>query len=405
VTVVGPVRVPRVGRGWSRSVRGTSFAMGDGMRTYWTGRLRVCVFLALLGAFVAPGAPVAQGSLALRDLARLSGQSESDLRGVGFVMGLPGTGDSPAVVPMARQLAELLEQSGSPVPDLAELLATRNIAMVMVTCTVPKEGALPGDKFDVHVQAMFDAESLVGGRLFITPLLGPKASAPGERFVWAYAEGELVFDGATPTVARSRRAAQVVAPIPMRTVARDGTITLVVHPRYAGWTTTRLIADAINSDRQGFDGTLVEIARAVNEREVRVSIPEPELEDPSGFIAGVQEINLDPSLLSLPAKVVVNDRRGTIVVSGNVQISPAVISHRDLVITTVTPEREPTPQQPEVIQSSWAGVETSADDRQRAALEDLLEALRQLNVSVQDQIAILRELHRLGHLHAEFVEE
>lgn len=365
------------------------------------GRFRSVFALLCAGVALLVVSVRADATLTLRDLTRLEGHGESTLRGLGFVMGLPGTGDSGTTPPLARQLAKLLEVSGNPIAGIEELVATRNIAMVMVTCTIPKEGARRGDKFDCYIQAWHNAKSLEGGRLFITPLLGPR---PGQG-VYAFAEGDVILDGQTLTSGRARLAARVSEDIVHHTIAPTGTVTLVIEPQYAGWGTARLIADLINSDRQGLDTTLIEIARAVSEREVVVAVPEPELDDPSGFVANVQDIPMDPSLLPLPAKVIVNERRGTIVVTGNVSISPAVISHRDLVITTVTPPREPTPDRPRVVQSSWTDVQTTVNDRDRTRLLDLLEALRQLSVPVRDQMAILKELHRLGHLHAEFVEE
>ncbi|HBS28369.1 MAG TPA: hypothetical protein DEB06_02710, partial [Phycisphaerales bacterium] len=277
----------------------------------------------------------------------------------------------------------------------------KNIAMVMVTCSVPRSGARRGDRLDVQVRSWHSAKSLEGGSLFITPLQGP---LPGQG-VFAFADGPLVFEGASITGGKVIRGASVAADISMEVISGQGTVTLIVEPGYAGWPTAKLIAGAINSDRQGLDESLGEIARAMDERTVRVSIPAAELPDPGNFIASILEIRLDPSLLSLPARVIVNERKGTIVVSGDVQISPSVISHKDLVVTTVRPAREPTPEAPIIERSRWTAVGTAPSERDTARLQELLEALKQLDVPVGDQIAILSQLHRNGALHGEFIVE
>lgn len=366
---------------------------------------RKTTLLALVCAFVAlASAQTAQATLTLRNLTYLKGQGESTIWSFGLVTGLNGTGDT-ELPTIGRQVARLLEEAGAPIPDFNELAGMQNVALVMVQCTIPREGAQKGDQFDVTVQTWHNATSLEGGTLFITPLRGPRTGAGGERYVYAYAQGEIVIENIDlPTAGRIYNGADITHDITMRTISADGRITLVVRPEYAGWTTTRMIADMINDEFLTIDDSRVEIARAINEREVRIDVPEPELVNPSGFLATVEEIAFDSSLLSLPAKVVVNSSSGAIAITGNVEISPAVISHGDLVITTVSPPREPTLDRPMVEQSSAAAIDTVSEEP-NARLEDLVQAMRQLKVTPADQIAILKQLHRLGHLHAEFVVE
>lgn len=302
---------------------------------------------------------------------------------------------------MARQLARLLENGGNPVPALEELAKGKNIAMVMVTMTVPKSGARRGDQLDVTVQAWHRAQSLEGGQLFLTPLQGP---LPGQG-VYAFARGPVTIDGEAVTNGRVRLGGQISRDILMNTVAPDGSITLVIEPAYAGWTTAQLVASIVNSERRGLDDRAQEIALALDERSVYVRIPEEERADPAYFISSILEIRLDPSLLALPSRVIVNEKRGTIVVTGDVQISPAVISHKDLVVTTVTPAREPTAANPRVDRSRWAPVDTTKNERESARVQDLIEALRRLDVPVTDQIAILQKLHKIGRMHCEFIVE
>lgn len=357
----------------------------------------LCAVCALLTSAPAQGTTI-------RDLVRLEGHGEARLWGLGFVTGLPGTGDPMTTLPLARQLAALLERGGNPVPNLDELASGQNIAMVMVTCDVPKEGARSGDSFNVTVTSLHNAQSLEGGELFITPLNGPMKG----HGVFAMASGPISIEGVTPTRGIVRNGAKMIVNHVPRVISESGTVELLVQPEYAGWPMTRLIADAINSDQQGLGSNGEIIARAINERSVVVTIPEAELLNgvPANFIANIMEIYVDPSLLSLPARVLINERAGIITITGNVEISPATITHKDLVITTVVPEPPADPNNPRRETTRWANVTTNGNDqRAMANLVDLQNALKDLDVPVRDQIAILKQLHRSGHLHAEFVVE
>ena len=364
----------------------------DGRRVWF--RVFAGLLVALLCADRARG-------LSVQDMVTMGGTGENTLWGLGFVVGLQGSGDSADSLPLARQLAGLLEKGGSPVPDLLELTGGKNIARVMVTCTLPREGARKGEQFDVHVQAWHNAKSLRGGRLFITPLQGPIAG----QGVFAFAEGPVVLEGDVLTTGIVRRGAQVTWDFRMNVIDRGGMMTLVVKPEYAGWTTAKLLANTINQDRQGLREDVEEIARAMDSKSVRVRIPEAELGNPANFIGNILSIQLDPSLLTLPARVIVNERTGSIVVTGDVEISPTVISHRDLVVTTITPPILATPDNPRIERSNVTAVDTVDDERGAARLEDLLEAMKALDVPVADRIAILSQMHAIGHLHAEFIIE
>ena len=340
-------------------------------------------------------------ALTVKELTTIRGTGETTLWGWGRVIGRPGTGDSGDHLPMARQVARLLEQGGDVIADVSELEAAQNIAVVMVTCTIPREGAREGEKYDVFVQAANNASSLEGGRLFITPLLSP---LPGQG-AYAFAEGGITFEGDVRTTGRVRGGAKMIGDIRMRTVDEFGRLVLHVNPEYAGWSNAKLLANTINQDRQGLLGEGEEVAFARDEKTIIVELPEAELANPANFLGTILDIRLDPSLLSTPARVVVNERTGAIVLSGDVRISPAVISHEQLTVTTVTPPVEPTPDVPEVTQSSSTMVSTADAQRELARASSLLEALERLDVPVNDQIAILAQLHRGGLLHAEFVVE
>lgn len=353
---------------------------------------RAAVFVLAL-AVMTLGAPRA-GATSIQELVRIQGQGDTILQGFGLVMGLPGTGDSGDSAMIARPMVALLEQQGLPI-DEADFADSSSIAIVEVTCRIPEQGARSDDRFDVTVMAINNPQSLAGGQLFLTPLRGPYAN----HGVYAIAEGAIEIEGTNPTTGRVRKAARIVKDILAPSISSDGSLTLVIEPNVAGWTTSQLIASTINQDRIGFDDDAEEIAFALDDRAVRVRIPQSEQRDPAGFIADILSIRFDPSLLSLPARVVINEREGVIVVTDDVEISPTILAHGDLMITTVSDVADPGGSET----SRWARLDTTSGEEQSTKLSDLLTAFKQLDVPVNDQIAILMELHRTGALHAELV--
>ncbi|MFG0291598.1 MAG: flagellar basal body P-ring protein FlgI [Phycisphaerales bacterium JB065] len=354
-------------------------------------------FLATIGACLAllSAAPavIAQVSdVSIEELTRLQGQGSDEWWGLGLVIGLPNTGDSPDLLPKARMLASLLENAGAAVPDLEEAMAGRSIAVVMVTARLPESSVVKGDRFDVHVQTMFDAKDLTGGRLLLAPLRGAK---PGDALVYGYASGLLSSDGSdTPTVARVAKGCRVVQDT-RRFVIENGTVTFHVRENYADYTTTSLIADLINQDRQGLraDGA-PPIALALDDRSVRVTIPEEEYGNPTRFIAGLQKIRFDQSLLNLEPKITIDERAGVITITGDVIIRPTVITSGNLVVTVIDPAIPATPANPEIRQSNATLISTTADPKSNAQAQSLLEAMRRLEVPVADQIHIFRTLEQ-----------
>ncbi len=352
--------------------------------------------IAALAALLLPNEAHA---VSLQELVRLKGQGKSELRGFGLVMGLPGTGDSGQDLVVARPLAQLLQNEGNPIADLDELAKSKSVALVMVTCEIPETGARADDQVDCYVSAIHNPKSLEGGKLFLAPLRGP---LPGQG-VFAMASGPLIIEGGNTRAGRIRGGAKLVRDVPMPTIAEDGSVTLIVDHSVANWTTSQLIASTINQHRLAYDDRAPDIAFAVDERTVHVVIPTEERPNPANFLADILSIRFDPSLISLPARIVVNEREGAIVATGDVEISPVLITHGQLVITTATPPPIPTPQNPLIEQSRWTVVETAARPSEGARLQDLLSAFRQLDVSVDDQIAILNLLRRSGKLHAEMI--
>ncbi len=369
------------------------------MNTYMTRKVglthRILTgFIASVALLLLP-APVAH-AMTVQDIVRLEGQGESVLQGFGLVVGLPGTGDSGADLVVARPLANLLREQGNPIENFEELAASRSVAIVVVKCTIPEEGARRDDKFDVSVSAVHNAASLEGGELFLTPLRGPFPGDP----VFAIAEGSIRLEDLNATRGRVRGGARMLRDITMNSIRSDGTVSLVINPNSSGWTTSQLLASIINDHRIGLDAADREIAYAVDERLVRIEVPDAELADPANFIADILSIRFDPSLLSLPATVLVNERTGTIIVTAEVEISPVILSHGDLVITTVA---QPGAGGAPAAARRWPQIETNVRDVEAAKLQDLVDAFEQLDVPARDRIEILTELHATGRLHAQLV--
>ena len=370
--------------------------------------LKPFLAILLLAATPALGARVA-------DISRLDAQREEKLTGVGLVLGLDGTGDGGDFAPAIRSLAQMLGHFGN-ATLAAELSDADNVAIVALTATVPANGVRAGDPIDVHLTSIGAAKSLKGGRLFVTPMTGP---LPGGGGVFALSEGPVILeDDETPTVARVERGCVMERDLPKRFVT-DGRFTIVIDDGHAGWTTASHIAKVIN-DSESLDGR--ELAVAVDPKNVVVTIPDADRARPDSFISRVQRLPVP--LVADEARVRVNERLGTVVITGDVEISPVVISMHGLTITTAAPggagaggvqgpgdpfgAATPATVAPGAQVGNFVPVyagDNVTNERSRARLADLVSALDRLQVPAEDRISILKELHRTGKLHARLIVE
>lgn len=350
----------------------------------------VCAGIALVGW--TPAGPALGGDISVQDITRLKGHGSDRLWGMGLVMGLPGTGDSADLLPRARQIAKLMEHAGNPVPGLEEAMEASSVAIVMVTARLPEGGVVAADEYHLDVQTMFDAKSLEGGSLFLTPMRG---SLPTDPHIYALGAGKLSFDSAITTSARVPNGCRIIRDIEKPVVNGEGRLTFQVRENYASMTTTTLIASLINQDRQGLraDGARP-IARARNERSVEVIIPDEELANPVRFIADLQKITFDESLMHMRPRIVINEQVGLITITGNVVIKPSVISSGKLVVTTIEPEIPATPENPEIRQSNSMLFAATDDTQAVAQAQSLLEAMRRMEVPVQEQIQMFKALEQ-----------
>lgn len=353
------------------------------------------MLMTTLAALLAP--LVSIHAVQVQDIARVKGAESSKLVGMGLVVGLPGTGDGGKFAPAIRPLAAMMQRLMDPNVVAAELANVKNVAVVTVTAKVPASGVREGDEIDVQIASAGPAKSLRGGRLFLTPLYGPK---PGMG-VFAFAEGRLTFEAEeAQTTATIKRGATITENVLARSMDEFGRMTLVLDGPNATWPMSSTLATLIN-DLMSPDGP--PLAIAADQKNVIIQVPQREQRNPANFIAQVLETQLDPTLVRTEARVVINERTQTIVMTENVEISPVVISHKGLTITTITPRRQPTEDQPDVDQQDFVALDPAG--RGGARLGDLLAAFNQLKVPAADRIAILKEIHRTGKLHAKLVLE
>jgi len=356
----------------------------------------------------------------ISDITHLQGTRTNRLTGMGLVVGLSGTGDGGEYLPVMRPLMQFYKRMAMPVVSAEEFEDVENVAIVAVEVVLPENGVREGERLDVHVSSVGPAESLKGGRLLMTPLTGPN---PDDGQIWATAAGPITLeDEDILTVGRISQGAtlernwvhtymvpgrQLPIEIRNRTWIRpdERYVTFVIDESHAEWAISDTIAETINREESNPDlatgDVRNQIALAVDPRTVLVRVPAQELENPAPFLARLEGLQL--FMPYTEARVTINRKTGSIIVTGDAEIYPVAITIGGLTITTTTPEPEPTPELPRVEQGDW----TKVDPEQKGGtnLNDLVSALNQLRVPIEDRIAIIEELHKIGKLHATLIVE
>lgn len=360
------------------------------------------LFLALAGALFPMGAAWATR---VRDLARFDGVRDNQLVGYGLVIGLDGTGDKRTTGFTLRTMSNLLESVG--VTMRPEEIAVKNVAAVLVTATLPPF-ARPGGQLDITVSSIGDASSLRGGVLVQTPL----EAADGT--VYAVAQGPLLVGGYQADSPGGTRVAQnlvTVGRIPGGAIVERGTgyelprggeLTLLLDR--PDFTTAQRLAEAVrrSTGRE---------ALALDAGTVRVIVGDSLRASPVELMARIGETEVEPGA---PARVVINERTGTIVAGGQVRLMPVAIAHGSLSIKVqmdnqvympgpFTPQGTTSQVVPnstiEVTDGGGAFISTPG----ASTLEDLARALNTLGVTPRDVIAIFQALREAGALQAELV--
>ncbi len=357
--------------------------------------------LLILSLTLTALAPAPARAVKVADITRMAGARTNVLTGLGLVIGLKGTGDGGAYLPAIKPLAQMLGKFADP-SSVADLANASNVAVVSVTATLPKDGVNSGDHLDVRVMSNGAATSLRGGMLYMTPLLGPNVSlytphdAAGNALrpiPYALANGPVVLDDASvPTNGVVKGGAVMEADLPAKYVDRMGRFTLIIDAPSASWTLASTIAKQIND----LADTGETVAVAVNPKNVVVQIPASERAQPDVFISNVQRLTIP--MLQGEAEVRINSKSSTMIVTGDVEISPVVISHKGLTITTVAPAQVPSAATPVRTQHGSVPVDTTGTGGTR--LQDLADAFDQLKVPADDRIQIIEELYETGKLHA-----
>ncbi|SDX89208.1 flagellar basal body P-ring protein FlgI [Citreimonas salinaria] len=364
--------------------------------------LRLLVALSLVAAAIQPAA--AQ-SVRIKDLVEVDGVRSNDLVGYGLVVGLNGTGDGLRNAPFTEEImSNILERLGVNVQG--EQFRPRNVAAVFVTAQLPPF-ARAGGQIDVTVSAIGDANSLLGGTLIMTPL----NAADGQ--IYAVAQGTVISGG----VDAEGDAARIVQGVPTAGVIPSGArverevefdftqlSSLRLALREPDFTTAARIEDVINRSVGGRAATMLDAGT------VRIDLSKTGATSPARAIVALENLAIEPERR---ARVVVDQRSGTIVMGADVRISRVAVSQGNL---TLRIEEAPVAVQPnpfaegetvivprteaEIIEEPGIGL---AEVPSGATLSEVIAGLNALGVNPRDMIDILKSIKAAGALHAEFV--
>ena len=365
---------------------------------------RLAFLAAALVCFLGTG-PTAATPIRLKDLVEFGGVRGNDLVGQGLVVGLDGSGDGLRNAPFTEEMmTNLLERLG--VNVTGEQLRPRNVAAVLVTAELPPFARV-GARIDVTISAIGDADSLLGGTLIMAPL----SAADGQ--IYAVAQGTVIAGGA----AAEGEAARVVQGVPTSGVIPAGARVerevdfdfsaldqLTLALREPDFTTAGRIERVVNSElgqaaaRMQDSGTVVVDLRAL------------EASSPAHVLGRIESLLVEPERR---ARVVVDQRSGTIVIGADVRISRVAVSQGNL---TLRVQEAPFAVQPNpfadgetvVVPRTDARIEEEpgvglAEVRGGTSLSEVVAGLNALGVSPRDMIDILKSIKAAGALHAEFV--
>ena len=367
---------------------------------------------ALVASLLVLIAPVMLSNTAhaerIKDIAMVEGARTNQLIGYGLVVGLDGTGDQVTQTPFTIQAARsMLQQFGINLPPGVNP-QTKNMASVIVTAELPPF-AKPGQKLDVTVSSMGNANSLRGGELLLTPLKG------GNGEIYAVAQGAMVVSGFgadgsdgssiqvnTKSAGRIPNGALVEREV--GSVLNDGTNRITFNLHTADFTTARNMASAINNvmgsgTAEALDGVSVSVLSPV---------------DPAQKVAYLAELeNIDVGKASAAAKIIVNARSGTIVIGSEVIVSPAAVAHGSL---TVTIDENVQVSQPGPFaqggQTAVVPDSTVTIEQEEArlfvmeggvSLQEIVTAINKVGAAPGDLIAVVEALQQAGALSAQIV--
>jgi len=337
----------------------------------------------------------------IRDITSVAGIRTNPLIGYGLVVGLKGTGDRQQTFFTVQTLANIMQRMG--VQIAPSLVRVNNIAAVFVTATLPPFSR-PGTTIDVAVSSIGDARSLEGGVLLLTPLLGPDGK------VYASAQGPLILGGYSvsqtgntkevnhPTVGQISNGA-VVEHDASIDLNRMTTVSFILND--SDFTASREVATAVNHE---FGKSL---AKVIDSRRIDIDVSEAGAMDVPELISKVQNLSIT---FHPAAKIVINERTGTVVLGGDVKLSKVSVLHGNLTIDIVTAFSVSQPRSfakgdttvvPDTGVQAKEGAVGKIELPEGSRVEDLVSGLHEMGASARDVVAILQAIKAAGGLRAE----
>lgn len=365
---------------------------------------RILPFSFLALGIAVSGVRAAEGkshTAHLKDVTSVEGVRDNLLMGYGLVAGLNGTGDRQQTLFSTQTLANMLARMGVTVSPT--IMLVHNIAAVFVTATLPPFSQ-PGMRIDATISSIGDAKSLEGGTLLLTSLYGPDGQ------VYGIAQGGMVLGGYSaggrgnikqlnhPTVARITGGVLVEreTAVSLRDVT---TVSLLLHnPDYS---TARDIAAAINQELG------LQSAHVVDSRRIEISGIEKGADTVPRLLARIEELQVT---FATPAKVIVNERTGTVVMGADVSLGPCSILHGNLAIEVTTHLEVSQPEalaqgQTEVVPQTTVNAQQGPAQaihlEEGATVDELIRGLQSIGATARDIVAILQAIKAAGALQAE----
>jgi len=374
--------------------------MSHFVKTLLSRTVSVMVFAIILSAGMTALRPVDASAARLKDIASFSGVRTNELVGYGLVVGLAGTGDGSSSTFTMRSMANMLEKMG--VEADPTKLKPKNVAAVMVTAKLPVS-AKPGSSIDVTVSSLGDSKSLLGGILLVTPLKGLDGR------VYAVAQGSLTIGGFTaageaataqkniPTVGRIPNGANVERGVPFKFNNQEK---MTVNLTIRDFGTTMQVVNKINASMGG------DFASARDISTIELELPDNFRGNMVPLMASLENIDISPDG---KAKVIVDEKTGTVVLGQDVRLSKVAVAHGNLQIVISESEdvSQPGPfSDGQTVVTPRTDLSVNEQNNQLmlmegATLQELVDGLNAIGAAPRDLISIIRALKVAGSLYAE----
>lgn len=371
-------------------------------KTVCTKSVLVAILILLTFAFASRADDVRVG-----DIAMVAGARDNQLNGFGLVVGLAGDGDKDPVYTQ-QTIANMLQRYGINIQSLLTQISAKNVAVVIVTADIPAF-AKPGARIDVQVASMGDAKSLQGGVLLQTPLLGADnkvyAVAQGPVAVGGFSAGTGGAGGASvqkniPTVGQIVSGAIVEREIPTAVLCDNYVEFLLRDPSFIS---AALMADAINN-------VFTNSACALDATSVRVKMPDGMQNNLVNFIARLEDVEVTPDV---PARIIINERTGTIVATSNIHISSCAVACGNITINIASTQNVSQPSPFSNTGETKVTKQTTTQVAENKAsivplpemptVDKVAMALNSLGVTPRDMMSIFQAMKQAGALQADLI--